>query len=55
MTVSARAGKGASATNGAQPRTPNDNINRRDVGLMWIVGLDILMIWEEAAPLCNAG
>src|SRR5947208_8348006 len=55
ITVSARAGKGACTTTGAHPTAPANNINWRDGGLMWIVGLDILMIWEEAAPLFSPG
>ena len=39
----------AADTDGAQPAAAN--INRRTVGLMEILGLGMLMIWEEAAPL----
>jgi len=56
MTVSGRAGKGAWTIAGAQPnQAPTPIINRMAVGLMENLGLGMLMIWEEAAPLFSSG
>ena len=56
MTVSGRAEKGACAMSGAQPlHSAAPSINRMVVGLMANLGLGMLMIWEEAAPLFSPG